>query len=343
MTRILVTGAAGGFGSSLLGRLTARDGVEVVAFDVRSPRSLPAGVEYVAGDIRDPSAVERAMRGCDVTVHLAWVVGSMHDAPRREEIDLGGTANVLAAMEAVGCGRLVFASSVTAYGSDPTHHHPYTEDEPVVGDQPSAYAAHKARAERLVAESGVEAVVPRAAVVVGAQVDNSIRTVFAAPVLAAVRGDQPQVQVVHPDDVGRFYVEACLGSRTGPVNLAAPDVVPIEEAARLLGKRLVRLPEAVVRGVVRATWALRVGAIDPGELTAMRQLPLVDVTRLRDEWGFEPEHSSADALAEFGRALARVVGIGRWTVRRPNIVARTRQALSSDRKQSPSTEPPEHP
>jgi nucleoside-diphosphate-sugar epimerase len=334
MTRVLVTGAAGGFGSSLLGRLAARGGVDVVAFDVRSPRALPVGVEHVAGDVRDASAVERAMRGCDVVVHLAWVVGSMRDARKREEIDLGGTANVLAAMQQVGCPRLVFASSVTAYGSVAEHPQPYTEDDPLIVDQPSTYASHKARAEVLVAESGVEAVLPRAAMVVGRQVDNAVRTVFAAPVLAAVRGDHPQVQAVHPDDVGRFYVEACLGSRTGPVNLAAPDVLPIEEAARLLGKRLVRLPEPVVQGFVRATWALRAGAIDPGEFNSMRYLPLADVTHLREGWGFEPEHSTADALAEFGRALTGVIGIGRWTLRRPGgVVARTWQGLSSARKQ----------
>lgn len=341
MTRVLVTGAAGGFGSNLLERLAARDDVEVVAFDVRTPRALPVGAEYVAGDIRDALAVERAMRGCDVVVHLAWIVGSMRDSHQREAVDLGGTANVLAAMRRVGCGRLVFASSVTVYGSVAEHPEPYREDDPLMADQPSAYASHKARAEALIAESGVEAVLPRAAVVVGAQVDNAVRTVFAAPVLAAVRGDQPRVQVVHPDDVGRFYVEACLGARTGPVNLAAPDVVPMEEAARLLGKRLVRLPASVVHGFVRGTWALGVGAVDPGEFASMRHLPLADVTRLREEWGFEPEHSSADALAEFGRALAGVVGIGRWTVRRPSVVARTRQALSSPRKQDPPS-PPEH-
>jgi len=314
--RVLVTGAAGGFGSSLLQRLGARDDVEVVAFDLREPRTLPPGARYVVGDIRDAAAVERSMRGCDVVVHLAWVVGSMRDARMREQIDLGGTANVLAAMQAVGCPRLVFASSVTAYGSTPDHPQPYTEDEPVVVEQPSAYASHKAMAEQMIKASGVEAVLPRAAVVVGRQVDNTVRTVFAAPLLATVRGDDARVQVVHHDDVGRFYVEACLGSRTGPVNLAAPDVVPIDEAARILGRRLVRMPEWAVRAFVSGTWALGVGAMDPGEFSSMRYLPLVDVTRLRDEWAFESQHSTAQALADFRLALDQIIGIGRFAIPR---------------------------
>lgn len=317
MKRILVTGAAGGFGAALVSRLAERGDVRVVGFDVRAPSSAyPSGTELVRGDIRDLDAVVHAMHGCDVVAHLAWVVGSMHDEPVRRGIDLGGTKNVLEAMSTTGCGRLVFASSVTAYGSVPDHPAPYTESDPLQPEQPSRYASHKARAEAMIAASGVEAVVPRAAVVVGRAVDNAVRTVFAAPAIAAVRGDDMRVQVVHHDDVGRFYAEACVGRRTGPVNLAAADVVGIEEAAAILGKRLVRLPVSAVKALVRATWVMRIGAMDPGEFNSMRHLPIVDVSRLREEWGFEPEYSTAAALADFRTALDRVIGLGRWTVAR---------------------------
>jgi len=317
LKRILVTGAAGGFGAALVSRLAARDDVRVVAFDLRPPgRAVPTGAEIVRGDIRDLDAVVDAMRGCDVVAHLAWVVGSMHDEPARREIDLGGTANVLEAMSATGCGRLVFASSVTAYGSVPDHPAPYTESDPLQTEQPSRYAAHKAHAETMIAAAGVEAVLPRAAVVVGRAVDNAVRTVFAAPVIAAVRGDDMRVQVVHHDDVGRFYAEACVGTRTGPVNLAAADVIGIEEAATILGKRLVRLPISALEAFVRATWFMRLGAMDPGEFNSMRYLPIVDASRLHDEWGFAPEYSTVAALADFRIALDRVIGVGRFTVPR---------------------------
>ncbi len=318
MTRVLVTGAAGGFGAALRARLRERDDTTVVGFDVRPPRAVlhDAG-DLVIGDIRDPEAVERAMRGCDVVVHLAWVVGSMRDRSTRRAIDLGGTRNVLAAMASTGCGRLVFASSVTAYGSVPDHPEPYVEGDTLATEQPSAYASHKAEAELMIAAAGVEAVLPRVAVVVGRHVDNAVRMVFAAPVLAAVRGDDPQVQAVHQDDVGRFFVEACLGSRTGPVNLAASDVVTMDEAARLLGKRIVRVPEPAVKAFLHGGWALRVGAIDPGEFNSLRYLPIADTTRLREEWGFVPEYSTTRALADFRRSLEHVVGLGRFEVRRP--------------------------
>ena len=317
MTRVLVTGASGGFGSRLVERLAGRDGVEVVALDARPPALPLSGVDYRTGDVRDADAVWEAMRGCDVVAHLAWVVSPSKDRAATADVDLGGTEHVLAAMHATGCGRLVFASSVTAYGSTPDHPAPYREDEPLRPDADFAYAAHKAEAERLIADAGVAAVVVRAAIVVGAQVDNSVRQVFAAPVVAAIRGDEMRLQAVHQDDVGRFYAEACLGNRTGTVNLAADDVLGIDEVGERLGKRVVRLPEPVVAAFVRSTWMLGLGRLDPGGFAAMRWLPIADTSRLREEWGFRCEHTTASALDDFRTALAGRIALGRFEVRLP--------------------------
>jgi nucleoside-diphosphate-sugar epimerase len=317
MTRVLVTGASGGFGVRLVERLAARDGVDVVALDVRPPAAPFGQVDYRVGDVRDADAVWDAMRGCDVVAHLAWVVSPSKDRVATAAIDIGGTEHVLAAMHATGCGRLVFASSVTAYGATPDHPQPYREDEPLDPDPAFAYAADKAEAERLIAEAGVDAVVVRAAIVVGAQVDNSVRQVFAAPVLAAIAGDNMRMQAVHQDDVGRFYAEACVGTRTGTVNLAAEDVLTIDEVGERLGKRVVRLPEPVVAAFVRATWALGLGRLDPGGFAAMRWLPVADTRRLKEEWGFQCEHTTASALDDFRSALAGRIALGRFEIQLP--------------------------
>jgi nucleoside-diphosphate-sugar epimerase len=319
--RVLVTGASGGFGTSLLERLAGRDGVEPVAFDLRPPTRPQPGVTYRTGDIRDGDAVAEAMQSCDVVAHLAWVVEPSKDRERAEAIDVGGTRNVLAAMRATGCGRLVFASSVTAYGAGRDHPQPYCEGDALQPDPAFAYAWHKAAAERLIADSGVPAVVVRAAIVIGARVENAVRQVFAAPVLAAVRGDDMKFQAVHQDDVGRFYAEACLGDRTGAVNLAADDVLDIDDVGTRLGKRVVRLPEAAVAAFVRATWTLGLARLDPGGFAAMRWLPIADTTRLREEWGFRCEHTTASALDDFRAALAGRVALGRFELRVPGVGA----------------------
>jgi nucleoside-diphosphate-sugar epimerase len=312
VTRILVTGSSGSLGRALVARLGLDDDITVVAFDRRAPATLPANAQHRPGDVRDAPAVQRAMEGCDVVAHLAWIVGSVRNVQMRRDVDLGGTRNVLDAMHAVGCGRLVFASSATVYGTDPAHPRPYTEDEVLDPRQPSAYGAHKAMAEQMITAAGVPAALPRAAVIVGREVDNEVRRLFAAPAVVAVRGDDMRLQVVHTDDVARFFADACRSDRTGPVNLAPADIIGVDEAARLLGRRVVRLPSRVVSAFVSATWATRVGAISPGEFAAMRHLPLVDPTRLREEWGFHPAWSTVAALDDFRFALDRVGALGRF-------------------------------
>ena len=56
------------------------------------------------------------MKGCDAVAHLAWAVSPLKSADDTHDVNLGGTRNVLDAMEATGCRRIVFSSSVTAYG-----------------------------------------------------------------------------------------------------------------------------------------------------------------------------------------------------------------------------------
>ncbi|MEZ5169979.1 MAG: NAD-dependent epimerase/dehydratase family protein [Acidimicrobiia bacterium] len=318
--RILVTGASGGFGSALLQRLARRPDAEVVALDVVEPTTVPAGVEFHAGDVRDVEAMARAMKDCDVTVHLAWVVRPIKDIARARSIDIGGTSAVLDAMERTGCERLVFAASVTAYGIHDDHPERWTEDEPIDPGQAFTYGAHKAQAEVLIARSGVDALLPRAAVVVGRHTDNAVRSVYSTPLLATSRTGESLLQAVHHDDVGRFYEEACFSDRTGPVNLAAPDVLSMDEAGELLGKRVVRASESALRRVTGALWSVGLGTVDPAGADLIRYLPLADTTKLRDEWGFTPEYSTADALLDFRDAIRGRVALGKlefaWRSRR---------------------------
>ncbi len=87
MSRVLVTGGAGFIGSHVVDRLVER-GEEVVVMDVLDPQVHTSGepsnlaahlesgaVELLRGDVRDADAVEGAMRGVDVLVHLAAAVG----------------------------------------------------------------------------------------------------------------------------------------------------------------------------------------------------------------------------------------------------------------------------
>jgi dTDP-L-rhamnose 4-epimerase len=128
--RILVTGAAGFIGSAVCDALADR-GHEVVGVDLMLPQAHastepPLGVHRL--DVRDASSWASLLRGADVVVHQAALVGlgaDVADLPLYAGHNDLGTAALLAAMYEAGVHRLVLASSMVVYGEGtyvcPTH------------------------------------------------------------------------------------------------------------------------------------------------------------------------------------------------------------------------------
>ena len=307
--RVLVTGGTGAFGSAVVGRLH-RMGVEVVALARREPPKLPTGVRFVAGDVRDAETVEKAMAGCDAVAHLAWVVSVLSPPEETQAINLEGTRNVLRAMETTRCQRFVFSSSVTVYGSHADHPQPYTEDEPTIIDPRFLYAAHKVEIEKMIADSGADAVVARVAPVLGRDVENSVSHVFTGPVVAGLKGTEMRFQLLHQSDVGRFLADACLGGPSGVVNVAADDVVSLEEMGELLGRRVVHLRPSVARVLMRAMARFRLGELDPTAMDALQYMPVADTTRLRETFGFRCAWSTAETIVDMARTGSRYTYLG---------------------------------
>ncbi len=116
---ILVTGAAGHLGNALVRELVARGRTDVRAVlhldpDPESLRGMP--VERVVADITRPETLAAAFAGVDEVVHLASLV-SIGEAPEHAvlEVNVTGTANVLAAARAAGVRRLLYVGTSHAF------------------------------------------------------------------------------------------------------------------------------------------------------------------------------------------------------------------------------------
>ncbi len=128
MKRVLITGGAGFIGSHAANALS-RAGYRVTLFDNLSPQVhgvqrqrpayLPSDAELVVGDVTDPLAIESALRGSDMVLHLAASVGvgqSMYDIESYVRTNELGTAILLQALVKRPVARLVVASSMSIYG-----------------------------------------------------------------------------------------------------------------------------------------------------------------------------------------------------------------------------------
>jgi dTDP-L-rhamnose 4-epimerase len=128
MTRVLITGGAGFIGSHTSDvlleagyQLTLLDNLapQVHGPSRKPPAYLNPKADLIVGDVTDPAAVDRALRGIDLVLHLASTVGvgqSMYDMVSYVQNNEVGTATLLEALAKRPVARLVVASSMSVYG-----------------------------------------------------------------------------------------------------------------------------------------------------------------------------------------------------------------------------------
>lgn len=123
--RVLVTGGGGFIGSHLVDALLAA-GHEVQVLDNfatgdrRNLMHVRRDVLIVEGDIRSYERAHAAVRGCEIVFHqaaLPSVPRSIQDPLTSNEVNVGGTLNVLLAARDAGVRRVVYASSSSVYGA----------------------------------------------------------------------------------------------------------------------------------------------------------------------------------------------------------------------------------
>lgn len=314
--KVLVTGATGVYGRSLVERLV-RSGHEVVAVARKPPKALPSGALFAAADVQDLEALTRAMDGCEVVCHLAFVVTPIKDRELSRRISVGGTANVCEAMQRTGARRLVFASSAMSYGANPDNPPLFTEADEQRPAPDYIHGTDKVAAERVILDSGVEAVLARTGITVGRNIDNLLLDIFAAPAIVGIKGVDIRYQLVHQDDIGRFFATACESGPPGPVNVAPADFLPLRTIAEVLGKKYVETTASRALRAIEFAWKHDLADITPGEAAGISYLPRMDTTRLREEWGFECAWSTAEAVVDLRRAVTGVTAVAKKRVEVP--------------------------
>ena len=309
--KIAVTGASGVFGRGIAARLRS-EGHGVVGLARHRPRNWFSDSDFVVGDIRDAASVSRAVEGADVVAHCAWVVNSNPDETLTREINIGGTQNVLDAMDQSGTRRIVFASSVLAYGARPGGGGRLTEEDPLAPSPDHFYAFHKAHVEGMLSECGKEWVAIRPGIVVGRDVDNTVMRLLGSPAFPNVDGsaDRP-MQIVHTDDVHRLFVRAVLGHETGPVNLAAAGEPTVRDITAKLGRRLFPASKRVIDAGLGALYRREIVEASPAEFELLLNFPIMDTSRLVDEWGYTPAWKADECLDDFELAVRGRLVLGK--------------------------------
>ncbi len=127
MSLYLITGGAGFIGSNIVEELVRQnEDVRVLDNFVSGKREnlndFINRIELIEGDIRDPGVLRKAMKDVDFVLHqaaLRSVARSVDDPISTNDVNIGGTLNVLFAAREEGVKRVVYASSSSVYGDNP--------------------------------------------------------------------------------------------------------------------------------------------------------------------------------------------------------------------------------
>jgi nucleoside-diphosphate-sugar epimerase len=312
--RIVVTGASGNVGTSVIRALSEDPEVGAITGIVRRrPEWMVDKLGWVTADVATDDLVP-VLAGADAVIHLAWLLQPAR-APRITwETNVIGTVRLLEAVAAARVPALVHASSVGAYSPGPKDR-AVDESWPTHGWPASSYTREKAYLERVL--DGFEAANPNVRVVrmrpgflFQRESASEQRRLFAGPLLPhrlvrpsliPVVPDLPglRMQVLHTDDAAQAYRRAALGDARGAFNLATEPVVDARLLGKLLDAKVVPLPVWALRGPLAAAWRLRLTPADPDLFDALLRLPLMDTSRARTELGWTPRHDATETLEEF--------------------------------------------
>lgn len=226
---IALTGATGFVGQALIEAAQARD----LPFRAlaRREQKVRSGVEWIAGDLSDRRALDRLVRGTEAVIHVAGLVKA-RNAKAFEECNVVGTMELVEAARAAGVPRIVFVSSLAAR-------------EPAL----SAYGASKARAERIVAASGLDWTIVRPPAVYGPRDADMFEMFRAARWGILPMPPRGSTSVIHVADLAALLLALLPGGEAVTHRLFEPD------DGRSGGWTHGDLAAAIGRAVGRRPWA----------------------------------------------------------------------------------------
>ena len=316
--KVFVTGATGFVMGAVVRALRSR-GDAVVAL-VRNPsRAAPLsalGCQLVPGDVVDPTGAVEDMRRCDALIHGAAIYEIGVSAERRramEETNVTGTRRVLDAARAAAISRIVYVSTIAAFGN--THGAVVAEGHRPTSPPTSAYEDTKRRAHEIAldaARSGAPIVIVQPGQVYGPNDHSAVGANFRALAEGRLRYRAFEglgLNLVHVDDLADGILRALDRGRAGESYILGGEIATLGDAYRAVAAATGRslppfvLPTAMARlagrlipsmhEVVSSADGVTFWATDAKARSELRTTPRSLVTGMRDVFGPESRDERA--------------------------------------------------
>lgn len=323
--KVAITGACSTLARSVISLLDQDHRVEsILALDVRPYHGVPsAKIQYKKIDIRDIDALYTAFTDMDAVVHLAFiVVAKVPDMPEICAINIDGSKNVAQAAADSGVKKLVYTSSVAAYGMLPGNPLVFTEDMPIQGEKnkKNYYPYTKAAVEKFMAdfaETHPQLIITRfrSHLLAGPNFLRYSGNLFFVPDLTksskSYWGFRPEgpngslLQYTHEQDLANAIRHALHNPMPGAYNIAG-EPMDLEGYLRERGRKFRQIPWGAVYGLagLLSPFSARM-RLAKSWMIGFKYRNIMDCSKLKQAGFAEPLHTTLECVQEASAYFAQ--------------------------------------
>jgi UDP-glucose 4-epimerase len=300
---IAITGISGYFGQLLLPLLEDDPEVElVIGIDHRTPPSANKWnkLRFHQLDIRDPNLSDLIVEA-DVLAHLAFLLWRLPGTDNIDDINIRGSQKVFQAAIDVGVRKLVFTSSVVAYGLHSDNPIPLTEEAPLRPNPGLYYSRAKGAVEAFLERTGrsnpkLLITRLRPCTVVGPTADKTQMELLVSKTTILVRGYEPPGQLLHEDDLASALHLVIKKDLPGVYNVASDKPCTRRELIQYRENgRVVALPYSLLKILFSILWRTGATVFAPEWVDLFRYPFVLSNEKLKAE-GWSPKYTTPEAF-----------------------------------------------
>lgn len=313
MTNIAITGCSGYLGNKIIQNLElAQDVQHIIGLDIKPPRNMTPKLKFITQNILEPYNNILAENKIDGAIHLAFAVGPTQKIEDAHRLDIDGAKIFMESCKKASVKRILYPSSLTAYGAHSDNPPELTEDMPLRPLTDFLYSSDKAECDKMFRDFAEQnpnicVTIIRTGNVLGPTGIGSINSVtYMVPmVMMRIIGCDPEMQYLHEDDLGELFSLCIRKNVPGVYNAASEGSLKYSEIISLTGKMPLLLPSAFITTLLKFSWKLKLQSKSPPSgLNFIKYSIVMNTSKIQKATGFK-FRTTRQAVDEFLNALKK--------------------------------------
>jgi UDP-glucose 4-epimerase len=304
--KVLITGSSGSLGSTIAASLTAKK-IPVIGIDIKESAENKPG-EYLSFYnccITDKEGMEVIFKKEEPThvIHLACTFNKVRNRQKEQEIDIGGSKNVIEISNKTKSVRqLIYSSSAAAYGGNRDNPGWINETHPLRPGK-YRYGINKRLIEALYTETPVRddlhIVLARICTVIGPSYNKPASVVsilLKLPWLPEFVREN-KVQFLHTEDFVSLINLMISDDQIKGVFNIAPDSYSVVKDL-IPGKKFIKIPVSAMISALSLSWYLKILNLEPAAINASIYPILLDPAKITSRYNYKFKFSAAEAFED---------------------------------------------